>query len=458
MGLNAAELDEVATELAAALPGAAVQKVHATPTTHTFLTLRRPQQTVVLCLCAVPQEARASILDERPTGRAEPGQASGFQQVLRRELTGARVTGCRTAGLELFLDLERTGKARTLVLSLGRAVALLDPRGTVLAAASAAQGVVLKPGSAFVPSTAVPGAAVSRLRGDGPLARARAAEALFTTLQAEATVSAARREVSQALKRLERTAAKVEADLARTAQAPRHRALGELLVRHAGEARRGARALELETYDAEGNLTRQTVALDPTRTPKEQAEWHFHQYRRLTRGAELARARLASLQQERAGLEARLDAGEALEARAPREKPKGPSQASPFREYRAADGTRIWVGKGAAKNDALTFQHAAPHHLWLHARGVPGAHVVLALDKNRPASDEALLDAATLAAHHSDAKGAPRVEVSATLVRYVRKAKGAPGAVTFTQEKTIALRLEPERLTRLVKTERTNPV
>ena len=43
-------------------------------------------------------------------------------------------------------------------------------------------------------------------------------------------------------------------------------------------------------------------------------------------------------------------------------------------------------------------------------------------------------------------------------MRYVRKAKGAPGAVTFTQEKTIALRLEPERLTRLVKTERTNPV
>ncbi|MBX7100069.1 MAG: NFACT family protein, partial [Myxococcaceae bacterium] len=304
MGLNAAELDEVARELAAALPGAAVQKVHATPTTHTFLTLRRPQHTVVLCLCAVPQEARASILDERPTGRAEPGQASGFQQVLRRELVGARVTGCRASGLELSVDFERTGKARTVVLSLGRAVALLDPKGTVITAASAAQGVVLKPGTAFVPSTATPGAAASRLRGDGPLARARAAESLFTTLQAEATVSAARREVSQALKRLERTAAKVEADLARTAQAPRHRELGELLVRHAGQTRRGARSLEVQTYDAEGTLTRLTIALDPTRTPKEQADWHFHQYRRLTRGAELARARLERLREERAALEA----------------------------------------------------------------------------------------------------------------------------------------------------------
>jgi hypothetical protein len=39
--------------------------------------------------------------------------------------------------------------------------------------------------------------------------------------------------------------------------------------------------------------------------------------------------------------------------------------------------------------------------------------------------------------------------VSYTQVKYVRRGE-APGAVTFTREKTIALRVEPDRLQRLL--------
>jgi predicted ribosome quality control (RQC) complex YloA/Tae2 family protein len=82
---------------------------------------------------------------------------------------------------------------------------------------------------------------------------------------------------------------------------------------------------------------------------------------------------------------------------------------------------------------------------------VPGAHVVIPVEKNAEVSSELLLDAATLAAHHSDAKGEPRVEVSYVEVKFVRKPKGAaPGAVTYTRDKTVLLRLEPERLQRLL--------
>jgi len=69
----------------------------------------------------------------------------------------------------------------------------------------------------------------------------------------------------------------------------------------------------------------------------------------------------------------------------------------------------------------------------------------------RPPDQETLLDAATLAAHFSDARGEALIEVAATRVKYVKKAKGAaPGAVTYSQEKMIQLRVEPARVARLL--------
>jgi predicted ribosome quality control (RQC) complex YloA/Tae2 family protein len=132
--------------------------------------------------------------------------------------------------------------------------------------------------------------------------------------------------------------------------------------------------------------------------------------------------------------------------------------ASPYREYHSAKGERIWVGKNAAGNDALTFSRAKPHDLWLHARGIPGSHVVVPLAKGAPASQEVLLDAAHLALYHSDAKGEPRGEVSYTPVKFVHRVKGgAPGQVNYTREKTLLVRIEPERMRRLIETAQATP-
>jgi len=45
---------------------------------------------------------------------------------------------------------------------------------------------------------------------------------------------------------------------------------------------------------------------------------------------------------------------------------------------RSSDGLLILVGKNSRQNEEVTFQQATPDDLWLHARGVPGAHVVKA--------------------------------------------------------------------------------
>jgi predicted ribosome quality control (RQC) complex YloA/Tae2 family protein len=76
---------------------------------------------------------------------------------------------------------------------------------------------------------------------------------------------------------------------------------------------------------------------------------------------------------------------------------------------------------------------------------------VVRLEKGRAPDQETFLDAAHLAAHFSDARGAPQVEVASTRAKHVRKAKGAaPGAVTYSQEKVILLRVEPGRVERLL--------
>ncbi len=110
------------------------------------------------------------------------------------------------------------------------------------------------------------------------------------------------------------------------------------------------------------------------------------------------------------------------------------------------------MGKGSEQNDELTFHIARPFDVWLHARGVPGSHVILASQKNVDVPQEALIDAAHLAHHHSQRKGEPRGEVAWTQAKFVRKPKGAgPGQVTFTREKTMVVRIEPERLERLLR-------
>jgi predicted ribosome quality control (RQC) complex YloA/Tae2 family protein len=78
----------------------------------------------------------------------------------------------------------------------------------------------------------------------------------------------------------------------------------------------------------------------------------------------------------------------------------------------------------------------------LHARQIPGAHVILRVGGRAPAP-EALSRAAVLAATYSQGHGSTTVPVDYTLVRNVRRIKGAkPGLVHYSGETTINARPE----------------
>ena len=90
----------------------------------------------------------------------------------------------------------------------------------------------------------------------------------------------------------------------------------------------------------------------------------------------------------------------------------------------------------------MTFDLAGPEDTWLHARGVPGSHVIVRWRIPGMAEEpETIEAAAALAAYYSAARNASSVEVDVTKRKYVRKIKGAgPGMVTYRQERTIAVR------------------
>jgi len=361
-------------------------------------------------------------------------------------------------GRELRLDLARHGVgARSVVAELGApgALLLLGEEDRPIAASEG------RPRPPRPPSPFPPGAAASRLPPVEGLELGRAAEALLGAREDAARRAATRRARLQPLRtqvqRLLRTREKVRGEAARDADAEEHRRLGELLRHHLSEIPRGAATVRLTEWTETG-AREVDVPLDRTLGPREQVERHFRLYRRLSRGSTVARARLEQLDREviaaeQALREAEADDGTEAAGVAPRAvtaRRRSPAVHRPYRVFHSADGHPIWVGRAGADNDALTFQVARPHHLWLHARGVPGAHVVVPLERKEEVPPEVLLDAAHLALHHARGAGESRGEVAWTRARLVRRVKGgAPGQVTYSGEKVLSIRVEPARLERL---------
>jgi predicted ribosome quality control (RQC) complex YloA/Tae2 family protein len=240
--------------------------------------------------------------------------------------------------------------------------------------------------------------------------------------------------------------ASVAARIADVADRDRLRESGDALFTHAHEIPAGATSYVPPTNPA------LTVALDPDLDVKANAQRYYARYRKaadalphLEKRREALAARREALdvlafEAERADaptlpeLEADLDA---LEGRPPqRAAQSGARRRAPLRLERPS-GARIYVGRSPRENAEVTFRIARPDDLWFHARGIPGSHVILQAPPGGEPADDDLSAAADLAATHSKAKHAPRVEIDYTERKYVRKQRdGGPGLVWYTNART----------------------
>lgn len=109
----------------------------------------------------------------------------------------------------------------------------------------------------------------------------------------------------------------------------------------------------------------------------------------------------------------------------------------PYHEF-IHHGFAIWVGKNAQANDQLTLKHSYREDLWLHAKDVPGSHVLIKYQAGKAFPADVIERAAQLAAYNSKRKNEALTPVIYTPKKYVRKRKGDPaGAVIVEKEKVL---------------------
>ena len=246
------------------------------------------------------------------------------------------------------------------------------------------------------------------------------------------------------------------------------RVRGELLYASGKRLPPGSRSVRVLNYyrDPPSEVE---IPLDPSKSLEGNARSYLERYKKLKRKFEFVRR---SVKQTREALETvrqledvlaaasskeELSAlGEEIEAVARwydiRVKQQTSQGSCPVKEPApriasfSLGGYRLFVGGTSRQNDYLVTRISRPGDVWLHARGVPGAHVLI-----RPpggvtieTADPAILyEAAKIAASRSRARQSRKVDVDYTDARYVKKPSGSePGFVTYSGEKTLTVSLD----------------
>ena len=290
------------------------------------------------------------------------------------------------------------------------------------------------------------------------------------------------RGVSQAVVRMSKkiTSLKQQAADPSVHEATSHKA--DLIMAHLHAIKSGSTSATVEDWDTGEQIT---IALDATKTPIEVAEEFYKKARKQRRAVDQVAPLIEEAQQQleylqdaecmlqqlegsepsdlaalreaetelvaggfmKASTEAALAekaAGKAKKAAkkgAKRQKGGGGGSAvdgEGLRRYISPNGFTVLVGRNSTQNDHLTMRLAQNNDLWMHARGVPGAHVLLRIPAGQEAESADMQFAADLAAYFSKSRAEGKLDVTIANPAHISKPKGAkPGQVLVKQEKVM---------------------
>jgi predicted ribosome quality control (RQC) complex YloA/Tae2 family protein len=496
--MNLTDFEAVLKELDSKCVGGWVQKIHQPlPNTLTF-EIRVPGQSLTLLICVDPQFARIHIASKKIENPPTP---PAFCQFLRAHIEGSRIEHISQEPQDrvLYIYMGTASSKYILVVALtGKQsnVYLLTDSKKIL------QGLKvswLKIGEKYAPpsqekrvpqaSLTPPAFAQQTTRhhtGRSPRRGERVQDVEFAKrfpvsteieerywkAEQDHIISQIRNahlsRTKKALKQAKRKFKALQEDLQKSERYREYGRYGELLKGQLHSIAKGQEAVTVVDY-YDPSLPQLTLPLDSSRDPIWNMEDYFKKHHKFLSAEKHLRPRLEIVKQEASRLQEELTQIESswdlpLEGvtlpsqekgtREPmsREKPMKPqtSRATGYRQYVSSDGLTLLVGKTAKDNDGLTFRVAGPDDLWLHARGTPGSHVVIRLEKGADPPQESLKDAATLALWFSDLRKSGKGEVIYTRRKFVKKAKGQKaGSVTVSREKSIWIEVKDERLERL---------
>ncbi|MGX7243237.1 fibronectin-binding protein EfbA [Enterococcus quebecensis] len=255
--------------------------------------------------------------------------------------------------------------------------------------------------------------------------------------------------IENELKRNQSKVVKLKKTLADTEHAENYRRDGELLTTFMAQVPKGAEFVELPNYYEEDQLLK--IKLNPALTPNQNAQKYFQKYQKLKNAVKVVHGQIQQAEQEISYLESvlsQLEIAGPMDIETIREelieqgyvkrrgskKQKQPKKSKP-EEFYSSDGSLILVGRNNLQNDQLTLRTAKKTDIWLHAKDIPGSHVII---KDTDPSDETLLQAANLAAYYSKYRLSAQVPVDYVQVKHVHKPNGAkPGYVIYENQKTL---------------------
>lgn len=277
------------------------------------------------------------------------------------------------------------------------------------------------------------------------------------------------RTVTTARDRLTRKLAAQQQELTQTKNRDEYKRLGDLVTANFYQLEKGARSATVIDYYEESCPTIE-IPLDARLTPQQNAQKYFKLYNKAKTAEEILTQQIAAGEQDLTYLESVLEAVDEAESEQDlaqlreelrqtgylsNKQQKGyknqktkPSNAAPY-HYRTTDGFEIFAGKNNLQNDLLTLKTAYKSDVWFHTQKIHGSHVILATDGKQP-TNEAMTEAAEIAAYHSKGRGSAMVPVDYSEVRNIKKPAGAkPGMVIYHVYKTAYVTPDEEKIAKL---------
>ncbi len=220
-----------------------------------------------------------------------------------------------------------------------------------------------------------------------------------------------------------------------------YRQFGDLIFSHFHAVRKGMTRINLEDYTTGQQVE---VPLLKELSPQQNADRYYKKAKNQHLELEHLEKRHQELLEEQKLLEKEIEtlsraSGftdlKSLDKKDHQEKQQ--AERLPYHQY-SYQGYVIWVGKTAQDNDLISLKLAKKDDLWLHARDVPGSHVIVKHRSGQNYPQNVIEYAAELAAGYSKLGKDSLCPVIYTPKKFIRKRKGAAaGEVVVDKEEVI---------------------
>lgn len=233
-------------------------------------------------------------------------------------------------------------------------------------------------------------------------------------------------------------------------QANSFKHIGDLIINNIYVIHKGSSKAIVFDYEINKDVT---IKLDPLKSPQENANDYYTQYKKAVSGAKKISEDIENLKKEIEGIRTELSTlckePNSIAMLRLLEKAKQKDSQEKVCKARVGlkfivDGWIILVGRSNKENDNLLRNSARGNDIWLHTRDCPGGFVFIKTQgANKSVPQKVLITAGNLAVFYSKARKQGEADLYKTEAKNLRRAKNAKlGTVLPYHEKNIFIKLD----------------